>query len=224
MKRYLSLLVAPDETQAEKWFQRIGEENIDFADAIRPGETSEHADSMKAGARKLRSEAQKGNQQALHVFIAGETVVKELMISSLPRLDVERALRTHRLLDEYDRVAVAEGDNFRVLKDRGVMPDETNNWTAMNNVDVLDKERNIPSQGGYGDHPVMMGPDASPTAFIGVIEKFIAEVPGRTMRDVLSDVQVINGENECDLIIKLTTCEPELAERLKALGMTVAED
>lgn len=219
MKRYLSLLIAPDEAQAEKWFQRIGQENIDFSDLIRPGQFSEDSDNMKMRARSLRQQSLAANKQTLNVFLAGDKVVKELMLSELPRLDVERALRAHRLLDEFDRVAIAEGDNFRVLKDRGVQPDDTNSWTAMNNIHVLDKERNIPSQGGYGDI-ALMDPNVSPTAFIDVIEKYIAELPGRTMRDVLSDVEVINGENECDLIIKLTTSDKELAERLKALGMT----
>lgn len=220
MKRYLSLLVAADETQAEKWFQRIGEENIDFADVIRPADSSDDTTWMKRRSRKLRMDAQAGNQQALHVFIAGEKTVAELMVSELPRLDLERSLKTFRLLDEYDRVAVAEGDQFRVLKDRGVMPDETNNWTAMNNVDVPDKERNIPSQGGYGDIPAM-GPNVDHHTVIDTIEKYIAELPGRTMRDVLTDVEVVEGESELDLIIKFTTSDKELAERLKALGMTV---
>lgn len=214
MKRYLSLLVAATEEQAEQWFARIGQENIDFADLIRPGNSPEDTASMKMRARNLRQQSLAANKQTLNVFIAGDKVVKELMLSELPRLDVERALRTHRLLDEFDRVAVAHDDKFRVLKDRGVMPDETNNWTAMNNVDVPDRERNIT------DIPVM-GPNVTPEVVIGTIEKYIAELPGRTMRDVLTDVEIVEGESELDLIVKFTTNDSELAERLKALGMTV---
>lgn len=220
MKRYLSLLVAATEEQAEQWFARIGQENIDFADLIRPGNSPEDTASMKMRARNLRQQSLAANKQTLNVFIAGDKVVKELMLSELPRLDVERALRTHRLLDEFDRVAVAEGDNFRVLKDRGVQPDDANSWTAMNNIHVLDKERNIPSQGGYGDIPVM-GPNVTPEVVISTIEKYIAELPGRTMRDVLTDVEIVEGESELDLIVKFTTNDSELAGRLKALGVAV---
>lgn len=209
MKRYLSLLVVPDEETAEKWFRQIGDENIDFADAIRPADSPEGGENLKQRARKLRMESQVSDKQSLHVFIAGRELACELMASQLPRLDLERGLRSHRLLDEYDRVAVGESVLFRVLKDRGVIPTDVNSWSAMHNVVTPDKERR---------EPQVAPPGLTPELLIKTIEDYVAEVPGRKMQDVLDDVSVEDGEGN-DVIVKMTTRSEELSKRLRAIGI-----
>ena len=214
MNKPLSLLVITSEARSAASDKVAG--MFASSEEIKPLHSHTDEEPFKSKVRNLRNWGQRDHAELLHVFVVPDNAMVELMSSSLPQLDIDRKLRVYQACNEYDRVALYNGADFRVVKNRG----EADEWSAFNNVTVADREHLVPGRGGPVDIPVM-GPDVTPEVVISTIEKYIAELPGRTMLDVLTDVEVVEGANELDLIIKFTTNDKELAERLKALGMTV---